>query len=151
MKAEISKTVTLHPASAADLESLIQIRIEAMQESLERIGRFDSGRVRERLSKNFKPEYTWHILHENTPVGFMVLLPEKDGFHLEHLYILPKQQGQKIGETILKQIFKQADATRSRIRVGALRGSDSNRFYKRNGFVLVEETEFDNYYEREPV
>jgi len=34
------------------------------------------------------------------------------------------------------------------MRVGALRDSDSNRFYARHGFQLVERGEFDNYYVR---
>ena len=33
-------------------------------------------------------------------------------------------------------------------KVGALRESDSNRFYQRHGFRLVEQGEFDNYYLR---
>ena len=35
--------------------------------------------------------------------------------------------------------------------VGALRGSDSNRFYARHGFARVEQAEFDNHYLRPPV
>jgi hypothetical protein len=45
-------------------------------------------------------------------------------------------------------IFAQADARGLAMRVGALRGSDSNRFYLRHGFALTEQSEFDNYYVR---
>jgi hypothetical protein len=41
-----------------------------------------------------------------------------------------------------------ANAKALPIRVGALRESDSNRFYTRHGFVLVEQGEFDNFYIR---
>ncbi len=34
------------------------------------------------------------------------------------------------------------------LRVGALEQSDSNRFYERHGFELVEVGEWDNYYVR---
>jgi hypothetical protein len=34
------------------------------------------------------------------------------------------------------------------VRVGALRGSDSNRFYVEHGFVLIEQSELDNTYVR---
>jgi hypothetical protein len=34
--------------------------------------------------------------------------------------------------------------------VGALKESDSNRFYVRHGFVLESRAEFDNYYVRRP-
>jgi hypothetical protein len=43
------------PAAASDRESLVLIRIEAMRESLERIGRFDPARARERLESGFVP------------------------------------------------------------------------------------------------
>lgn len=47
-------------------------------------------------------------------------------------------------------IFEEADAAMLPIRVGALRESDSNRFYARHGFELVEQAEWDNYYVRKP-
>jgi hypothetical protein len=51
-----------------------------------------------------------------------------------------------IGGVVLAQAFAEAEASGGEVRVGALRESDSNRFYVRNGFVLVDEGEFDNYY-----
>ena len=38
--------------------------------------------------------------------------------------------------------------TRAAVRVGALKESDSNRFYLRHGFVFERAGEFDNYYVR---
>jgi hypothetical protein len=48
----------------------------------------------------------------------------------------------------LAQVFAEADAAGQPVHVGALRESASNRFYQRNGFVLVEQGEFDNCYVR---
>jgi hypothetical protein len=67
-------------ANAADGQALADLRVDAMRESLERIGRFDPVRARERFLR--------------------------------------------------------------------LRGSESNRFYMRHGFVQVEQGEFDNHYVR---
>ncbi|KPX00066.1 hypothetical protein ALO75_04013, partial [Pseudomonas syringae pv. coryli] len=39
-----------------------------------------------------------------------------------------------------------ADATASTLYIWPLKESDSNRFYVRLGFQLVESGEFDNYY-----
>ena len=36
------------------------------------------------------------------------------------------------------------------VRVGALRDSDSNRFYQRHGFIKTGESVWDIYYVREP-
>ena len=39
-----------------DFEALVSIRIAAMRESLERVGRFDPERARERLRQTYAPE-----------------------------------------------------------------------------------------------
>ncbi len=43
-----------------------------------------------------------------------------------------------------------SDARQMPVRVGALRGSASNRFYQRHGFVQTSEDEWDVYYLRMP-
>jgi hypothetical protein len=41
--------LSLTPAHAEDFEALLALRVTAMRESLERIGRFDPGRARARF------------------------------------------------------------------------------------------------------
>src|SRR5262245_26909572 len=50
------------PAAAADAEALVALRIAAMRESLERIGRFDPQRARDRFLSTFAPEQTQHLV-----------------------------------------------------------------------------------------
>lgn len=146
--------MTLNPAlafrcaDAADADALASLRVEAMRESLERVGRFDPQRARDRLLSAFSPAHTRHILWHGEPVGFDVVRPDGDGLLLDHLYIDPRHQGLGIGAAVLADLFARADREGRRVRVGALRDSDSNRFYLRHGFVQVEQTEFDNLYER---
>ena len=132
----------------SDFEALAAIRIEAMRESLERIGRFDPVRARERFRSGFTPEYTRHILVDGERVGFVAIKPQGDTLLLDHLHVQPGSQGRGVGAAVLTQIFAEADAGKLPVRVGALRDSDSNRFYARHGFQLVERGEFDNYYVR---
>ena len=140
--------VSLTPVEPGDAEALVQLRIEAMRESLERIGRFDPARARERFLSGFSPEHTRHIEFEGRRAGFVVIRPQADCLLLDHLYIHPTSQGQGIGAAVLADVIEQATAQGLAIRVGALRESDSNRFYTRHGFQLIEQTEFDNYYVR---
>lgn len=51
---------------------------------------------------------------------------------------------------MLQAVFEDADARGLEVHVGALRDSDSNRFYARHGFELVSQAEFHNYYVRKP-
>ena len=140
--------VSLTPVEPGDAEALVQLRIEAMRESLERIGRFDPARARERFLSGFSPEHTRHIEFEGRRAGFVVVRPQADCLLLDHLYIHPTSQGQGIGASVLADVIEEATAQGLAIRVGALRESDSNRFYTRHGFQLIEQTEFDNYYVR---
>ena len=132
----------------SDVEALIALRIDAMRESLERIGRFDPVRARERFFSAFSPEHTRHIEVGGERVGFIVVRPQADCLLLDHLYVHPRAQGKGIGAAVLAHVFAQADSCSLPVRVGALRDSDSNHFYIRNGFQLVEQGEFDNYYIR---
>lgn len=140
--------LTFAIAEADDFEALVAIRIDAMRESLERIGRFDPVRARERFREGFSPEFTRHIVVAGKRVGFVVVKPRTDGLLLDHLYVTPGAQGSGVGSIVLRQIFMEADAAALDLYVGALKESASNRFYTRHGFQFVEAGEFDNYYVR---
>lgn len=142
--------VTLVGIQPSDFETLVEIRIEAMRESLERVGRFDPLRARERFRSGFSPQFTRYIEVADERVGFVVVKPMIDGLLLDHLYIKQSAQGAGVGSTVLRQVFREADVTGLPVRVGALRESASNRFYVRHGFQFVESDEFDNYYIRSP-
>jgi ribosomal protein S18 acetylase RimI-like enzyme len=139
-----STLITLSAAQVDDAEVLAALRVLAMRESLERIGRFDPVRARERFLSGFSPQHTRHILVDGERAGFVVVKPDGEGLLLDHLYVDPRFQNQGIGAAVLATVF--ADAQGKRVRVGVLRGSDSNRFYLRHGFELVKEDEWVNYY-----
>jgi GNAT superfamily N-acetyltransferase len=140
--------ITFTAAELSDAQELAEIRVEAMRESLERLGRFDPLRARERFLSGYSPERTRHILCQGERVGFFVLKPQDQGLVLDHLYVRPPHQRRGIGATVLTQVFAEADAAGLPVRVGALRGSESNTFYARHGFIQIEQGEFDNYYVR---
>lgn len=56
-----------------------------------------------------------------------------------------------MGAAVLAAVLADADTRALPVRLGALRDSDSNRFYQRHGFVKTAESEWDIYYVREPV
>jgi GNAT superfamily N-acetyltransferase len=143
-------TIALTAVGADDVEALVALRIAAMRDSLERIGRFDPQRARERFLSSFDPARTRHIVVQGRPVGFVVTTPMATWLSLDHLYLDPAWQGQRIGAAVLTAVFAEAEALGLPVRVGALKQSDSNRFYQRHGFTLVEEGEFDLYYLRSP-
>lgn len=144
----LPESIAFSTAKANDFEALVALRIEAMRESLERVGRFDPARARERFRSGFSPTHTRHIELGGKRVGFFAVKPEAAGLLLDHLYVHPNYQGKGIGGAVLAQVFTEADQSGFAIRVGALRESESNRFYSEHEFQLVEQSEFDNYYVR---
>jgi GNAT superfamily N-acetyltransferase len=143
-----SESVTFSAAETNDFEALVALRIEAMRESLERVGRFDPARARERFRSGFSPAHTRHIELGGKRVGFVVVKPQATELLLDHLYVHPNYKGKGIGGAVLAQVCSEADQSALTVRVGALRESESNRFYSERGFQLVEQSEFDNYYVR---
>jgi hypothetical protein len=53
--------VTLVRVQQSDLDDLVAIRIDAMRESLERVGRFDPVQGRERFVRGFEAHNTHYI------------------------------------------------------------------------------------------
>ena len=143
--------VILVPAQPSDVENLVAIRIEAMRESLERVGRFDPVRARERFLGGFDARNTHYIEVSGERVGFVVVKHHHNELLLDHLYVRPSAQGSGVGAAVLTQIFKEAEAAALPVKVGALKESASNRFYTRHGFQFTESSEFDNYYVRQSV
>jgi len=140
--------ITLVPAGEGDFEALLSLRLSAMRESLERVGRFDPQRARERLSRGYLPAYTRNILKHGELVGFVVVVPRESDWLLDHLYIHPSAQGEGIGSWVMAQVLQEADAQQKAVSVTALKHGDANRFYLRHGFVLQAEGEWDLYYLR---
>lgn len=139
---------TLAPVSAADADALADMRVQAMRDSLEAVGRFDPQRARERFLVSFDPRFTRAVVVGGTRVGFVAVRPDGEGMLLDHLYLLPAAQGRGLGSAVLRRVLAEADLHRKALRVGALKGSDANRFYRRHGFEQVAEGEFDLYYLR---
>jgi GNAT superfamily N-acetyltransferase len=138
--------INFEPTTLHDVDDLVNLRILTMKPSLEKIGRVDPVRARERFVATFKPTDTHYLMLEKEQIGFIVFRHEANHLLLDHLYIHPDFQGRGHGAAVLATLFAEADAVGMPIHVGALRESDSNRFYIRHGFKLVELAEWDNYY-----
>jgi ribosomal protein S18 acetylase RimI-like enzyme len=140
----------LEGANAADFEALHALRLRAMRDSLERIGRYDPQHARERLAAGFAPEHTQHIVVDGQRVGFVVLKPLSHVMRLDHLYIDPPFQRRGIGAQVMRWVFAQADEVQFPLELCALKGSNANRFYLRHGCVKTGEGDWDIDYLRLP-
>lgn len=142
--------LTFEVTTVDDFDCLVELRIDAMKESLEAIGRLDRERSIERFRSSFTPETTKTIRNEKELVGFIAVSEKEDHFYLDHLYIDPKFQSLGIGTLVIKELVGTSEKRKLPIRLGALKSSKSNEFYIRHGFEVTQEDEFDIYYERKP-
>ncbi len=142
--------LSLNAVAASDFDEMAAIRIEALRDSLERLGRSDPVRARERLASGFSPEYMRHIVRNNERVGYITLRPgigQASGtLRLDHLYIRPSYQSRGVGAWALDWAKAQAVLQDCDITLSALKQSAANRFYLRHGFIEVGESEFDLEY-----
>jgi GNAT superfamily N-acetyltransferase len=151
VNAEAAHGFALEGAVADDFEALLALRLRAMRESLQRIGRYDEQRARERLAEGFDPAHTSHIVVEGRRVGFIVLKTLSHAMRLDHLYLDPPHQHHGVGHRVLQWVCAQADRAQLPVELCALKGSEANRFYLRHGFVATGEGEWDIDYVRLPL
>lgn len=131
----------------SDRDVLVALRLSAMKESLERVGRYDPVRARNRFLVGFKATDTKKIIINENIVGFFVLRNNEDHLLLDHLYVDPGYQGTGLGGMVMSSIKQYAKELKISIRLGALKLSKANEFYKKHGFVQTHEEEWDIYYE----
>lgn len=136
------------PSAEADFERLLALRLRVMREHLERIGRFDPERARQRFRAGFRPDSTRLIQVDGAFAGCVTLGLAADHFELEHFYLEPACQGRGAGAAILARLLAEADAAGLPVRLGVLKRSPATRFYERHGFRLTGEDEWDVFYER---
>jgi GNAT superfamily N-acetyltransferase len=136
------------PTSEADFEELLALRIVVMRESLQRLGRFDPQRARERFRAGFDPRHLRRVLVNDEPVGCVALKPEDGAWRVDQFYLAPASQGRGIGGGVMQRLIAEATAAGQPLRVAVLRLSDANRFYQRHGFVQVGGDDIDLEYLR---
>ena len=151
MSEAVPTAFTLESAQADDFEALLGLRLRAMRESLERLGRYDERRVREHLARVFDPAQTRHIVAGGRRVGFMVLKTLSHAMRLDQLCIDPPWQDRGTGHHVLSWLCEQADRVQLPLELCALKRSDANRFYLRHGFVATGEGDWDIDYLRLPL
>ncbi|MFD0042602.1 GNAT family N-acetyltransferase [Streptomyces anulatus] len=141
---------TLRPAVAEDVEAIAELRAVVMRPDLERLGRYDEHRVRQRLRDSYTPEHTSIVEAAGAFAGCVALRPAADDRWLEHFYLSPALQGHGIGSAVLRTLLARADAERTPVRLNVLRGSPARRLYERHGFALEREDPVDVFLVREP-
>ncbi|WP_405907997.1 GNAT family N-acetyltransferase [Streptomyces sp. NBC_00828] len=157
-------TWALRVAEPADVDVIAELRAAVMRPDLERLGRFDERRVRQRLRDSFSVRYTSVVVVDGAFAGCVTLRPgeeegEGDGEGagagdgcqwLEHFYLDPRFQGRGLGSAVLCALLDRVDAERATVRLNVLRGSAAQRLYRRHGFTVETQDPVDVFMVRPP-
>ncbi|MFF4120016.1 GNAT family N-acetyltransferase [Streptomyces sp. NPDC001714] len=141
---------TIRPASEADVEAVAELRAVVLRDDLERLGRYDERRVRQRLRDGFDAAHTRVIEAGGAFAGCVALRPAGDAHWLEHFYLAPHAQGGGIGTAVLRELLERCDRDGVAVRLNVLRGSAARRLYERHGFLAETEDPVDVFMVRPP-
>jgi GNAT superfamily N-acetyltransferase len=137
-------TFSLRPSRLDDAEWIAELRAVVLRDDLERLGRFDPVRVRERFLTAFDTTLTRIIVVNGADVGSIALRPAEDATWIEHFYLDAALQGRGIGGGVLRSVLAEQGA----FRLNVLQGSPARRLYERHGFELDSEDEVDVFMHR---
>nr|BFD84743.1 GNAT family N-acetyltransferase [Streptomyces sp. Xyl84] len=140
----------LRPAVTADVEPIAELRAAVMRADLERLGRYDEHRVRQRLRDAFSTRYTSVIVADGELAGCVTFRPVDGRQWLEHFYLAPRHQGRGLGSAVLRTLLGRADAEGTAVALHVLQGSPARRLYERHGFVQEAEDPVDVLMVRPP-
>ncbi|MGJ8673793.1 GNAT family N-acetyltransferase [Rubritalea sp.] len=98
--------LTTEQSKDEDFDSLVELRLSAMKESLEAIGRFDRARSIDRFRSSFSPENTRKIKREGVLIGFVAITEHQDHLYLDHLYIDPEFQSLGFGSQMMRELIE---------------------------------------------
>ncbi|MFJ9033791.1 GNAT family N-acetyltransferase [Streptomyces sp. NPDC102274] len=140
----------LRSATATDIEVIAELRATVMRADLERLGRYDEHRVRQRLRDSFSSQHTSIIMIDRELVGCVTVRPSESGQWLEHFYLAPHCQGRGLGSAVLRTVLERTDAQGLPMSLNVLQGSAARRLYERHGFVAEAQDPIDVFMVRPP-
>lgn len=141
---------SLRTATSDDAEPIAELRSAVLKADLERLGRYDAQRVRQRLHDGFDPTRTRIIEVGGVFAGSIALRAADDGHWLEHFYLDPDLQGRGIGTAVLRHELLLADQKGFVVRLNVFQGSPARRLYERHGFSVDREDSIDLFMVRSP-
>jgi len=137
---------TYRSATEHDIEWMVELRAEVLRDDLERLGRYDPHRVRQRMRDGYLPASTRVVLEDDVEVGCVAVRIEDDARWLEHFYLAPDVQGRGIGGRVLRTVLAEEDPRPFRLNV--LQGSPARRLYERHGFAVDSQDDVDVFMTR---
>jgi len=136
----------LRPAEAADFEAVLALSIRAMRPHLDRLGRFDPDRRRQRMRRQFDAGFL-RLIEQDGGLAGCIGVEDKGGWvEIHSLFLDDHAQGRGLGAAVWRAVLAAHPGRVFRLEV--LKQSPARRFWERQGFTPVGEQPFDWVMER---
>jgi GNAT superfamily N-acetyltransferase len=140
---------SLRAAVDSDAQWIADLRARVLRPDLERLGRFDPDRVRQRFLSAFDPVVTQVVLVGGREAGSIAVRPDEGSVWIEHFYLGADCQGRGIGSRVLQRELDAGQGDRP-FRLNVLQGSRAQALYERHGFVVERQDVVDVFMVRHP-
>ena len=130
-----------------DMSPLSELRVRAIMPSLKAVNRFEAIRVVQRFSQDYHFQHTYKIMLDNYLAGFFMMREESEFLYFPYFYIDPKFQASQLGANVLENLIEKGLLMGKSVRIGALKGCQTELFYRQQGLVCSHEDARDVYYE----
>lgn len=140
---------SLRAAVDGDAQWIAELRGLVLRPDLERLGRFDPVRVRQRFLSAFDPVVTQVVLVSGQEAGAIAVRPDEGSLWIEHFYLRADCQGRGIGSLVLRRQLGAGQGGRP-FRLNVLQGSRAQALYERHGFVVESQDAVDVFMVRYP-
>jgi GNAT superfamily N-acetyltransferase len=133
---------SVRAAVDSDGQWIAELRARVLRPDLERLGRFDPDRVRQRFLSAFDPVVTKVVLVAGQESGSIAVRPDEGSLWIEHFYLRRDCQGRGIGSLVLQRELDAGEGDRP-FRLNVLQGSRAQALYERHGFVVERQDAVD--------
>jgi len=139
----------LRAAVDTDAQWIAELRALVLRPDLERLGRFDPVRVRQRFLSSFDSVVTQVVLVGGQEAGSIAVRPDEGSLWIEHFYLKADCQGKGIGSLVLQRQLGASQGDRP-FRLNVLQGSRAQALYERHGFAVESQDAVDVFMVRYP-
>ena len=138
MRRVCTQSISFRAATTADIEWLVELRIETMGEHLRASGEDVVPDVqRARVIQDFE---CIRIVTEGVQsIGMVKVVKESSRWRLFQIQLIPERQGEGIGGGIVGELLDEARRQKISVVLSVLKVNPARRLYERLGFKIVAE------------
>lgn len=145
---QLAPDIAQRPARAADLDWLIDLRLQTMSGYLKQSGqKLSPDDERERVLYRF--DCVRIVERQGRPVGMIKVVRDDDPWELVQIQLHPDAQKQGLGGALILKVLNEASKADVVVSLHVLKVNPAKALYERLGFEVVGENEH-SYHMRHP-